>query len=69
MEDKMPDDHYSILPESCIIGQLQSHQNHDPERFGGIQQLIDHLRAINQYDVLHISAEIRFSITTLRERA
>ena len=38
------------------MGQLEAgtssiHQNHDPEWFGGIQELI------NQYDVLHISAE------------
>ena len=52
--------HYSI---TGIIGhrQLQSHQhqNRDPEC---IQRLIDRLRVIDQYDVLHITAEIRFVI-------
>ena len=52
---------YSILPESCIMGQVQSHQNHDPEWYRGIQQLVD--RLVDQYDdVLHISVEIRFGI-------
>ena len=52
--------HYSITGITGH-GQLQSHQhqNHDPEC---IQRLIDRLRVIDQYDVLHITAEIRFVI-------
>ena len=50
------------------MAQLQSHQNHDPEWFGGIHPLINRLKVIDQYDVLHISAEIRFGISRRWEK-